>query len=83
LLPVLFRRRLEDRGMRFVEVPEQEFASMAPNVLALAPRRCLMLEGNPLTRARLEAAGCVVVTYRGDEISLKAEGGPIPPVGGA
>ena len=35
-----------------------------------------MLEGNPITRARLEAAGCAVLTYRGAEISLKAEGAP-------
>ena len=48
---------------------------MAPNVLALAPRRCLMLEGNPITKGRLEAAGCEVLTYRGNELSLKAEGG--------
>ena len=49
---------------------------MGPNVLALRPGRCLMLEGNPVTRLRLEAAGCEVLTYRGDEISLRAEGGP-------
>ena len=42
----------------------------------LAPRKALMLEGNPITRQRLEEAGCEVVTYRGREISLKAEGGP-------
>lgn len=48
---------------------------MGPNVLALAPRRCVMLEGNPITRQRLEEAGCRVFTYKGDEISLKAEGG--------
>jgi N-dimethylarginine dimethylaminohydrolase len=35
-----------------------------------------MLEGNPVTKRRLEAAGCRVQTYRGNEISLKAEGGP-------
>jgi len=76
LLPVSFRQRLEGRGISFVEVPEQEFGSMGPNVLALAPRQCLMLEGNPVTRTRLEEAGCAVATYRGEEISLKAEGGP-------
>jgi N-dimethylarginine dimethylaminohydrolase len=59
-----------------IEVPESEFATMGTNVLALAPGECLMLEGNPITRARLEAAGCEVLTYKGDEISLKAEGGP-------
>jgi arginine deiminase len=45
-------------------------------VLALAPGQCVMLEGNPITRRRLEEAGCHVQTYRGQEISLKAEGGP-------
>ena len=76
LLPVACWELLQERGVRLVEVPESEFATMAPNVLALAPRSCLMLEGNPITRGRLEAAGCEVQTYRGREISLKAEGGP-------
>jgi len=76
LLPVSFVRILEARGVHRVEVPDEEFETMGPNVLALAPRRCLMLEGNPVTRRRLEAAGCSVATYRGAEISLKAEGGP-------
>jgi dimethylargininase len=76
LLSVPFWQALSARGFRFVEVPPEEFETMGPNVLALAPGRCLMLEGNPITRRRLEAAGCEVQTYRGDEISLKAEGGP-------
>lgn len=76
LMPVSFWRLLQERGFRLVEVPEEEFATMGPNVLALAPGRCLMLEGNPETRRRLERAGCEVTTYRGREISLKAEGGP-------
>ncbi len=75
LLPVTFVAELAARGIRLVEVPESEFATMATNVLALAPRRAVMLEGNPVTQARLEAAGCTVLTYRGREISLKAEGG--------
>jgi N-dimethylarginine dimethylaminohydrolase len=76
LLPVPFVELLEQRGIDFVEVPEQEFATMGTNVLALAPRQCLMLEGNPITRQRLQAAGCRVLAYKGDELSLKAEGGP-------
>jgi dimethylargininase len=75
LLATPFWQLLVRRGFRLVEVPEQEFATMGPNVLALAPGECLMLEGNPITRQRLEAAGCEVQTYRGHEISLKAEGG--------
>jgi dimethylargininase len=76
LLPVSFWKLLRDRGISLIEVPEEELATQAPNVLALAPRKCLMLEGSPVTRRRLEAAGCEVLTYRGREISLKAEGGP-------
>lgn len=76
LMPVSFYRLLERRGIQLVEVPEDEFLTMAPNVLALGPRQCLMLEGNPVTQQRLVDAGCRVETYRGHEISLKAEGGP-------
>jgi N-dimethylarginine dimethylaminohydrolase len=76
LVPVPFWKYLTDRGFTFIEVPETEFESMGTNVLALAPGKCLMLEGNPITRRRLEEAGCEVFTYKGNEISLKAEGGP-------
>ncbi len=76
LLPVPFRHLLQERGFQFVEVPPEEFPTMGPNVLALAPRQCLMLEKNPVTKARLEEAGCQVQTLKGDEISFKAEGGP-------
>ena len=76
LLAVPFWQELKRRDFKLIEVPDAEFATMGPNVLALAPGRCLMLEGNPITRQRLEEAGCQVMTYRGNEISLKAEGGP-------
>ena len=75
LMPVPFFQLLQGRGVRFVEVPQEEFMTMGSNVLALAPRHCVMLENNPITRRRLEEAGCQVWTYKGDEISLKAEGG--------
>ena len=76
LMPVPFRNFLLARGLAFVEVPDEEFASIACNVLALAPRDLLMVEGNPLTRRRLEAAGCRVTTYAGQQISRLGEGGP-------
>jgi N-dimethylarginine dimethylaminohydrolase len=76
LLPSGFRETLVDRGYRFVEVPDEEFDSMGANVLALAPRDCVMLNGNPKTRAALEHAGANVRVYDGVEISLKGGGGP-------
>jgi len=75
LMPVPFFQFLQGRGMKFVEVPDEEFLTMGPNVLALAPRQCVLLENNPITRRRLVEAGCQVWTYKGEEISLKAEGG--------
>lgn len=75
LLPVPFYQLLVDRGYRMVDVPREELATHGTNVLATAPRSCIMLDGNPVTKAGLEAAGCDVRTYRGDEITLKGEGG--------
>jgi N-dimethylarginine dimethylaminohydrolase len=76
LMPIPFRERLLDLGYGLVEVPSEEFPSMGANVLAIAPRRVIVLEGNPRTRARLEQAGAEVLVYSGTEISVKGGGGP-------
>lgn len=76
LIPIVFRNELINRGFELVEVPEAEFDSMGCNVLALSPRVCLMVKGNPITKARLEKAGCKVIEYEGAEISVKGGGGP-------
>ena len=76
LIPIVFRNELIARGYELVEVPDEEFDSMGCNVLALAPRVCLMVKGNPITKSRLEKAGCKVIEYQGAEISVKGGGGP-------
>jgi N-dimethylarginine dimethylaminohydrolase len=76
LMPIPFRNRLRDLGYRLVEVPGDEFDSMGANVLAVAPRRCIVVAGNPRTRTLLEQAGAEVRVYSGVEISLKGGGGP-------
>jgi N-dimethylarginine dimethylaminohydrolase len=76
LIPVRLMQELERRGIELVEVPEAEFPTMGPNVLALAPRVALALEGNPETKRRMEAAGVQVRTFRGQEICFKGDGGP-------
>lgn len=76
LLPVAFRELLLSRGLDLIEVPDEEFESMGCNVLALGPRRCLMLDGNPVTRTRLEKAGAQVGVFSGEEICRKGSGGP-------
>jgi arginine deiminase len=49
---------------------------MGCNVLAIAPRECVMVKGNPVTKKLLEQAGCKVHEYEGQEISVKGGGGP-------
>jgi N-dimethylarginine dimethylaminohydrolase len=76
LMPIKFRNELLNRGYSFVEVPDEEFESMACNVLAIAPKKCVMVKGNPRTQNELLKAGCTVRTYKGKNISLKGGGGP-------
>ncbi|MEE8577713.1 MAG: arginine deiminase family protein, partial [candidate division Zixibacteria bacterium] len=76
LMPVFFRQWLLDRGMRLIEVPEAEFPNMACNVLTVAPRQCIMLSGNTLTKQLLEKEAVEVREYAGQEISQKGAGGP-------
>jgi N-dimethylarginine dimethylaminohydrolase len=76
MMPVPFRQLLLARGMTLIEVPDEEYDSMACNVLAVAPGRCIMLAGNPVTQARLEAAGVEVWTYPGADLCIKGGGGP-------
>lgn len=76
LMPIRFRNLLLDMGYTLIEVPEDEFESMGCNVLAVGPRKCIMVEGNPNTKQALEKAGCEVITYKGQEISVKGGGGP-------
>lgn len=76
LMPIPFREKLLSRGIKLVEVPDSEFETMGCNVLAVAPRKCMMLSGNPQTRGRLEQAGVEVYEFDGKEICVKGGGGP-------
>jgi dimethylargininase len=76
LMSVPFVQELRHRGWSFIEVPDEEFETHGCNVLALAPMRVLVCEGSPVTRGRLEAAGCEITSYAGDELSHNRAGGP-------
>lgn len=76
LLPVPFRERLLALGLTLVAVPDPEFATLGGNVLAVGPRRAVMVSGNAETRRRLERAGCEVHEFDGGEICLTGGGGP-------
>lgn len=76
LMPVALVQLLDERGITMVEIPDEEFASQGCNVLALGPRRCVILRENTVSAERLRAAGCEVIPYAGDEISHNRTGGP-------
>jgi N-dimethylarginine dimethylaminohydrolase len=76
LMPVRLVELLHTRGIELVEVPDDEFESMGPNVLALGPRVALALAGNEETRKRMERAGVDVRVYQGEAISRPGDGGP-------
>lgn len=76
MMPVRLVDLLAERGVGLVEVPDEEFATMGPNVLALAPRVALALDGNPITCDRMQTAGVDVRVYKGDQISRRGDGGP-------
>jgi len=76
LLPVPLYELLVDRGVTLVNVAEAEYLTLGCNVLAVAPRQVVMVAGNPITRSRLEAAGCTVSEFEGQEICIPGAGGP-------
>ena len=76
LLPVPFRKYLLDRNIELIDVPDEEYESMGCNVLAVAPRKVIMINGNSITKQLLEKKDIDVYTYDGAEISIKGAGGP-------
>ena len=67
---------LNKRGMQLVDVPDTEYDSLACNILTIAPRRVVMVAGNPVTRSRIAAAGCEIAEFDGSEICVPGSGGP-------
>jgi N-dimethylarginine dimethylaminohydrolase len=75
LLPVGLWELLEELGIRLIEVPEEEYPTLGCNVLAVRPGVVIVADGNPMTRRRLEAAGCEVHAIPLGEIGENGSGG--------
>ncbi|WP_310176291.1 arginine deiminase family protein [Neobacillus niacini] len=76
LMPVFLRQMLIDRGILLIEVPDDEYLRLGCNILALAPRVCMIVSENPSTKQQLLDAGATVYEYEGNEISYLGTGGP-------
>lgn len=75
-MPVFFRELLKQRGFTLIETSDREYDNLGTNVLALAPRVAVMVEGNDAVKASLEACGVKVHVYPGAEVSYRGTGGP-------
>jgi N-dimethylarginine dimethylaminohydrolase len=76
LMPVPFRELLLERRITLVEVPEAEYDALGCNVLTVSPRVCVVAEGAPETRRRMESHGIEVHTFQASEICVAGSGGP-------
>ncbi len=74
-MPVSFVEYLKKSGIELIEIVESEYPTMAANILAIKPNVVLTINCNPKTIKKLRDCNVKVLTYRGDELSLTAEGG--------
>ena len=75
LLPMGLYDLLREMRYRLVEVPEEEYATLGCNVLAVRPGVVVVADGNPVTRRRLEAAGVEVHGVPLGEVGENGSGG--------
>jgi len=70
---------LKKYNIEIIKIPEKEYLNsktLAVNVLALSPRNLIMLNGFDKTADLLVKSGCKLNFFNGDELCIKAEGGP-------
>lgn len=73
--PVTLLQELAKRGIKTISVPDEEYLSLACNVLAIRPGVVVMPSGNPITAQLLRDAGIEIHIYKADVIN-RGEGGP-------
>ena len=70
---------LKKNNIKLVEIPEEEYfnsKTLAVNILSLSPRNLVLLKGYPMTCEILLKENCILNLFSGNELCIKAEGGP-------
>jgi N-dimethylarginine dimethylaminohydrolase len=75
LLPAGLYELLNELAVGLIEVPDEEYPTLGCNVLAVRPRVVVVADGNPVTRRRLEDAGCEVHGVPLSEVGENGSGG--------
>jgi N-dimethylarginine dimethylaminohydrolase len=76
LLPAGLYELLNELAIRTIPVADDEFETLASNVLAVRPGVLVLADGNPSTASALSKPGCEVHTLDLSEIGLNGSGGP-------
>ena len=79
LFPEGLLKLLHKKGFHCIQVPEKDFKiskGLCVNILALSPRNLVMIKGFSETENLLKKSDCVIQIFDGDELCIKAEGGP-------
>lgn len=74
-MPVFFRQMLIEKGIKLIEVIDEEYMPLGTNVLTVAPRKVVLIKGNPDIKEKLIKEGVEVHEYTGQHISLPGNGG--------
>ena len=68
-----------DNNIKLISIPEDEYfksKTLAVNILTLSPRELVLIKGYPKTVELLLNEGSYINLFNGNELCIKAEGGP-------
>ncbi|MCK9217450.1 MAG: arginine deiminase family protein [Firmicutes bacterium] len=74
-MPVFFRQMLISKGIKLIEVIDEEYMPLGTNVLTVEPRKVVLMKGNQDIKEKLLNEGVEVYEYEGKHISLPGNGG--------
>ena len=75
-LPIRLQKELDKRDIQSIPIHEEEFDSLASNVLALGNNKAIAVSGNPRTAERIHQAGIELFIFDGATLCLAGTGGP-------
>lgn len=74
-MPVFFRQMLIAKGIKLIEVIDEEYMPLGTNILTVEPRKVVILKGNPDIKEKLLKESVEIYEYEGQYISLPGNGG--------
>jgi len=79
LIPEELKIEFKKNNIKLISIPEDEYfksKTLAINILALSPRKLVLLKDNSKTNDLLINENCEIQLFEGKDLCIKAEGGP-------